>query len=89
LVEGSYFATAEAPWLHAPCCSSGTCASTCTSTRREIIEGLRGAPLTSGTNYGYTVISQQPDGTLIVPTKDHMSHNSIDSFQIDAAGNPV
>ncbi len=53
---------------------------------KEIINGIGGAPLTSGTNYGYTIISRNADGTLTVTTKDYMSGSAIDSFNILADG---
>jgi Calcineurin-like phosphoesterase len=53
---------------------------------KEIINGIGGAPLTSGTNYGYTMISRNADGTLTVTTKDYMSGSAIDSFSIQPNG---
>ena len=35
---------------------------------REIINGIGGAPLTSGTNYGYSIVERNADGTLTVTT---------------------
>ena len=54
---------------------------------KEIVNGLGGAPLTTGTNYGYTMITRNTsDGTLTVETKDYMSGSSIDTFKIAASG---
>ena len=53
---------------------------------KEIIVGIGGAPLTSGTNYGYVIISRNTDGTLKVTVYDYKSHSVIDSFQIQASG---
>jgi len=53
---------------------------------KEIINGIGGAPLTSGTNYGYTIVSRNSDGTLGVTTYDYMTHATIDSFTIKADG---
>ena len=57
-----------------------------TSSAKEVIIGIGGAPLTSGTNYGYTIVSRNNDGTLTVTTYDYKSHSTIDSFKINAAG---
>jgi hypothetical protein len=53
---------------------------------KEIINGLGGAPLTSGTDYGYTMIVRNSDGTLTVTTYDYSGGSKIDTFQINAAG---
>jgi hypothetical protein len=53
---------------------------------KEIIQGLGGAPLTSGTDYGYTMVVRNSDGTLTVTTYDYSGGSTIDSFQINAAG---
>jgi hypothetical protein len=54
--------------------------------QKEIINGIGGAPLTSGTNYGYTLVSRNTDGTLTVATYDYMTGSTIDSFEIKADG---
>jgi hypothetical protein len=56
---------------------------------KEIINGIGGAPLSSGTNYGYSLVSRNSDDTLTVTTKDYMSHDVIDTFSIDASGSGV
>jgi hypothetical protein len=53
---------------------------------KEIINGIGGAPLTSGTDYGYTVVSRNSDGTLTVATYDYSTGSTIDSFKIKADG---
>jgi hypothetical protein len=53
---------------------------------KEIINGIGGAPLSSGTNYGYTIVARNADGTLTVTTYDYTSGSTIDSFKIDATG---
>ncbi len=53
---------------------------------KEIINGIGGAPLTSGTNYGYTMVNRSASGTLTVTTYDYMSGSQIDSFTIQASG---
>jgi Calcineurin-like phosphoesterase len=56
------------------------------SSDKEIINGIGGAPLTSGTNYGYTMITRNSDGTLTVTTYDYSSGSTIDTFKIKADG---
>ena len=53
---------------------------------KEIINGNGGAPLTSGTNYGYTIVQRNANGTLTVTTYDYSSHATIDTFTIQASG---
>jgi hypothetical protein len=53
---------------------------------KEIIVGISGAPLTSGTNYGYAMIERNADGTLTINVYDYMSHATIDSFTIPPTG---
>ncbi|HEX3865156.1 MAG TPA: metallophosphoesterase [Gemmatimonadaceae bacterium] len=53
---------------------------------KEIINGIGGAPLTSGTNYGYTLVTRNSDGSLTVTTTDYSSGSTIDSFKIKADG---
>jgi predicted phosphodiesterase len=53
---------------------------------KEIIVGNGGAPLTSGVNYGYVIVKRNASGTLTVTTYDYMTHATLDSFTITAAG---
>ena len=53
---------------------------------KEIVVGIGGAPLTSGTNYGYVIVSRNASGTLTATVYDYMTHAVIDSFSITAAG---
>jgi hypothetical protein len=53
---------------------------------KEIIVGIGGAPLTSGTNYGYAIIARNPDGTFAINVFDYMTHAAIDSFTIPQGG---
>jgi predicted phosphodiesterase len=53
---------------------------------KEIVVGIGGAPLTSGTNYGYAVVSRNDDGTLTVMVYDYLSHATLDTFKIKASG---
>ena len=52
----------------------------------EIIVGNGGAPLTSGTNYGYVIVSRSSSGTLTVTAYDYMTHAMLDTFSIQASG---
>jgi hypothetical protein len=53
---------------------------------REIIVGNGGAPLTSGTNFGYVIVARQPDGTLDITSKDYLTLAPIDHFAITTNG---
>lgn len=53
---------------------------------REIIVGNGGAPLTSGTNYGYVIVARGADGQLTVTSYDYASHAVVDQFAIVASG---
>ena len=53
---------------------------------KEIINGIGGAPLTSGTNYGYTIVNRNSDGTLTVTTYDYSTGKVLDTFNIQASG---
>src|SRR5262249_48340167 len=52
---------------------------------KEIIVGNGGAPLTSGVNYGYVIVSRNASGTLTVTAYDYMSHAKLDMFSIQAS----
>ena len=56
------------------------------ASEKEIINGLGGAPLTSGTNYGYTILTRNSDGTVTVTTYEYQSGSVIDTFKIKADG---
>ncbi len=56
------------------------------SSDKEIVVGIGGAPLTSGTNYGYVIVSRNADGTLTATVYDYMTHAVIDTFSITATG---
>ena len=53
---------------------------------KEIIVGNGGAPLTSGTNYGYVIVSRNASGTLTITAYDYTSHAVLDTFSIQASG---
>ena len=56
------------------------------SSSKEIIVGNGGAPLTSGTNYGYVIINRNSDGSLTVTAYDYQSGSVLDTFKITASG---
>jgi predicted phosphodiesterase len=53
---------------------------------KEIVVGIGGAPLTSGTDYGYVVVSRNVSGTLTIKVYNYQSHALIDTFSIQASG---
>ncbi len=53
---------------------------------REIIVGNGGAPLTTGMNYGYVVVSRNANGTLTVTARDYLTNAVLDTFSIQASG---
>ena len=53
---------------------------------KEIIVGNGGAPLTSGMNYGYVIISRKADGNLLINAKDYLTGAALDSFTITPSG---
>jgi len=56
---------------------------------RQVITGNGGAPLTSSVNYGYTVVRQQADGTLLGTNFDYLSHATQGTFHVRADGSVV
>jgi hypothetical protein len=56
------------------------------ATDHEIIVGNGGAPLTTGTNYGYVIVARNASGTLTITSYDYMTHAVLDSFTIQASG---
>lgn len=56
------------------------------SSTKEVVVGIGGAPLTSGTDYGYAVVARNADGTLTVTVYNYQSHAVIDTFKIKASG---
>ena len=53
---------------------------------RQIIVGNGGAPLTSGTNYGYVIVARNASGTLTVTAYDYLTHATLDTFTIQSSG---
>jgi hypothetical protein len=56
------------------------------ATDHEAVVGNGGAPLTTGTNYGYVIVSRNASGTLTVTAYDYQSHAVLDTFTIQASG---
>jgi len=56
------------------------------SSTKEVVVGIGGAPLTSGTDYGYAVVVRNADGTITVTVYNYSSHAVIDTFKISATG---
>lgn len=53
---------------------------------KEVVVGNGGAPLTTGTNYGYVIVSRTASGTLTVTAYDYMSHAILNTFTIQPTG---
>ena len=53
---------------------------------KEIIVGNGGAPLVSGGNYGYVIITRNTNGTLKVTAYDYMTNAVVETFTIQANG---
>jgi predicted phosphodiesterase len=56
------------------------------SSTKELVVGIGGAPLTSGTDYGYAMVTRTADGKLTVTVYNYSSHAVIDTFKITATG---
>ncbi len=56
------------------------------SNTKEIVMGIGGAPLTSGTDYGYSLVNRNASGTITVTTYNYQTHAVIDTFTITASG---
>ena len=56
------------------------------SSTKEIVVGNGGAPLTTGNNYGYVIVSRNASGTITVTAYDYMTHATLDTFTIQPNG---
>ena len=56
------------------------------STNKEIIVGNGGAPLTTGMNYGYVIVTRNSIGNLVITAKDYMTGAILDTFTITPSG---
>jgi len=55
----------------------------------EVIVGNGGAPLTSGTNYGYGMVERRDDGAIKFTAYDYQSHAVLGTWAITASGAPT
>ena len=58
-------------------------------TKREIITGIGGAPLTGSVDYGYVVARQEADGAIRFTVSDYLTKATIQTFRIKADGSPA
>jgi hypothetical protein len=56
------------------------------SSDHEVIVGNGGAPLTSGNNYGYAIVSRRSDGAIQLTAYDYNTHAVLDHFAVKADG---
>jgi hypothetical protein len=56
---------------------------------KEVVCGNGGAPLTSGTNYGYGVIEMLSTGAIQFTEYDYQSNAVIDQFRVHTDGSPA
>jgi hypothetical protein len=54
--------------------------------QKEILVGNGGAPLTSGSAYGYGIVSQRSDGAIQFTIFHYKTHAVLDSFAVNADG---
>jgi hypothetical protein len=57
--------------------------------QKEIIVGNGGAPLTTGSAYGYGIVSQRSDGAIQLTFLNYKTHAVLDSFAVHADGTPA
>jgi hypothetical protein len=55
----------------------------------ELIVGNGGAPLTTGTNYGYVIVARRADGAIAITASDYLSHAVLDTFALSPDGAPL
>ena len=56
---------------------------------KEVVCGNGGAPLTSGTNYGYGVVERLSDGNVQFTEYDYENSTVIDTFKVTPSGDPA
>lgn len=54
--------------------------------QKEVLLGNGGAPLTTGTAFGYGVVSRRSDGAIQFTISNYATHAVIDSFAVNADG---
>jgi hypothetical protein len=57
--------------------------------QKEVMVGNGGAPLTTGSVYGYGVVAQRSDGTIQFTFYNYKTHAVLDSFAVNADGSPA
>ncbi len=57
--------------------------------QKEVLCGNGGAPLTSGSSYGYGVVQQRADGSIQFTFYNYKTHAVLDSFAVNADGSPA
>jgi hypothetical protein len=57
--------------------------------QKEVLVGNGGAPLTTGSVYGYGVVRRQSDGTVQFTFYNYTTHAVLDSFAVNADGSPA
>lgn len=56
------------------------------ATDKEVVCGNGGAPLTSGTNYGYGIVERLADGAVQFTEYDYQTNAVLDQFRVNADG---
>ncbi len=59
------------------------------SSEHQVIVGNGGAPLTSGTNYGYGIVERRADGAIQFTAYDYQTHAVLGTWAIKADGSPT
>jgi hypothetical protein len=57
--------------------------------QKEVIVGNGGAPLTTGSAYGYGIVSRRTDGSILFTFYHYKTHAVLDSFAVNADGSPA
>ncbi len=57
--------------------------------QKEVIIGNGGAPLTTGSAYGYGIVSRRSDGSILFTIYQYKTHAVIDTFAVNADGSPA
>jgi hypothetical protein len=57
--------------------------------QKEVLVGNGGAPLTTGSQYGYGIVAQRSDGSVQFTFYQYKTHAVLDSFAVNADGSPA
>src|SRR5262249_12058003 len=57
--------------------------------QKQVLVGNGGAPLTSGSSYGYGIVSQRSDGAVQLSFYHYKTHALMDSFAVNPDGSPA